>query len=130
MQPKMAGVHEFILELPGGYDSLLEERGSNLSEGQRQCIAIARALVTNPKILIFAEATSALDYESERSIQQNMQLICKGRTVIVVSHRLSAVRQADCILVMDKGRLIEAGDHDQLLQQQGTYAHLHRQQVT
>ncbi|GGC04050.1 hypothetical protein GCM10011352_32900 [Marinobacterium zhoushanense] len=125
----MAGAHDFILGLPQGYDTVLEERGSNLSGGQRQRIAIARALVTDPRILIFDEATSALDYESERIIQENMKQICRGRTVIVVAHRLSAVRQADCILVMDKGILIEAGDHQELIQQQGVYAHLHRQQA-
>jgi len=126
---RMAGAHDFILGLPQGYDTVLEERGSNLSGGQRQRIAIARALVTDPRILIFDEATSALDYESERIIQENMKQICRGRTVIVVAHRLSAVRQADCILVMDKGILIEAGDHQTLIQQQGVYAHLHRQQA-
>jgi subfamily B ATP-binding cassette protein HlyB/CyaB len=125
----MAGAHDFILGLPQGYDTVLEERGGNLSGGQRQRIAIARALVTDPRILIFDEATSALDYESERIIQENMKQICRGRTVIVVAHRLSAVRQADCILVMDRGMLIEAGDHSELMQQQGVYAHLHHQQA-
>jgi subfamily B ATP-binding cassette protein HlyB/CyaB len=126
---RMAGAHDFILGLPQGYDTVLEERGGNLSGGQRQRIAIARALVTDPRILIFDEATSALDYESERIIQENMKQICRGRTVIVVAHRLSAVRQADCILVMDRGMLIEAGDHSELMQQQGVYAHLHHQQA-
>ncbi|MBN1378178.1 MAG: type I secretion system permease/ATPase [Gammaproteobacteria bacterium] len=121
---KLAGAHEFVLELPEGYDSMVGERGSNLSGGQRQRIAIARALITNPRILIFDEATSALDYESERIIQQNMQLICKGRTVIIIAHRLSAVRNANRILVVEKGEIIEQGPHEILLQQDGYYKRL------
>ncbi|MAT64743.1 MAG: type I secretion system permease/ATPase [Gammaproteobacteria bacterium] len=122
---KLAGAHEFILELPEGYDTRIEEQGANLSGGQRQRIAIARALVTNPRILIFDEATSALDYESERVIQCNMRRICRGRTVIIIAHRLSAVRQADRIIVMEQGRITEQGTHDQLLQGEGVYARLH-----
>jgi len=121
---KMAGAHDFILELPEGYDTEVGERGGNLSGGQRQRIAIARALITNPKILIFDEATSALDYESERIIANNMRYITKGRTVFIIAHRLSAVRHADRIIVMDKGRIIEEGNHAQLLQEQGDYAKL------
>lgn len=124
---KLAGAHEFIVELPNGYDTVLEERGANLSGGQRQRIAIARALITNPRILIFDEATSALDYESERIIQNNMRAICQGRTVIVVAHRLSTVRQANRILVMEKGVLAESGSHEQLMQYGGLYANLVRQ---
>jgi subfamily B ATP-binding cassette protein HlyB/CyaB len=122
---KLAGAHEFILELKEGYDTLVGEYGSNLSGGQRQRIAIARALVTNPRILIFDEATSALDYESERIIQQNMQAICKGRTVIVIAHRLSAVRNSNRIIVMDKGQIIEQGAHHHLIKNNGVYAHLY-----
>jgi ATP-binding cassette, subfamily B, bacterial HlyB/CyaB len=126
---KMAGAHEFILELPQGYDTLIQEHGANLSGGQRQRIAIARALVTNPRILIFDEATSALDYESERIIQDNMRLICKGRTVFIIAHRLSAVRDADRILVLDHGELVEQGSHRELLANPGIYASLHRHQA-
>ncbi|SDR35914.1 ATP-binding cassette, subfamily B, HlyB/CyaB [Rhizobiales bacterium GAS113] len=121
---ELAGAHEFILELPHGYDTVLEERGSNLSGGQRQRIAIARALVTNPRILIFDEATSALDYESERAIQANMRAICRSRTVLIVAHRLSTVRQADRILVMEKGRIAEEGGHRELVSANGLYARL------
>lgn len=124
---QLAGAHDFILELQHGYDTVLEERGANLSGGQRQRIAIARALLSNPRILIFDEATSALDYESERIIQNNMRAICQGRTVLIVAHRLSTVRQADRILVMEKGRLAEQGSHDELLVQNGLYANLVRQ---
>lgn len=126
---KMAGAHEFILELPQGYDTLIQEHGSNLSGGQRQRIAIARALVTNPRILIFDEATSALDYESERVIQDNMRLICKGRTVFIIAHRLSAVRDAHRIVVLDKGEIVEEGTHAQLLERRGHYAALHQYQA-
>ncbi|PTN55930.1 type I secretion system permease/ATPase [Stenotrophomonas panacihumi] len=109
-----AGAHEFIAALPQGYDTLVEEHGTSLSGGQRQRIAIARALIGDPRILIFDEATSALDYESERVIHDNMRTIRQGRTVIVIAHRLSAVRDADRIVVMDQGRIVEQGDHHSL----------------
>ncbi len=121
---RLAGAHEFIIDLPQGYETVLEERGANLSGGQRQRIAIARALLGNPRILIFDEATSALDYESERIIQANMRAICQGRTVLIVAHRLSTVRHANRILVMDKGQLAEAGSHEALMSQGGIYAGL------
>ena len=124
----LAGVHDFILELAEGYDTIVGERGSTLSGGQRQRIAIARALVTNPRILIFDEATSALDYESERIIQQNMKEIAKGRTVLVIAHRLSTVRTADRIFTLERGRLVEDGTHDALIKTGGRYAALHRLQ--
>lgn len=124
---QLAGAHDFIIELPHGYDTVLEERGANLSGGQRQRIAIARALINDPRILIFDEATSALDYESERIIQNNMRAICHGRTVLVVAHRLSTVRNADRILVMEKGELAEEGPHDILMARGGQYANLVRQ---
>ncbi len=122
---RMAGAHDFILELPEGYDTLVGEHGSNLSGGQRQRIAIARALTVDPRILILDEATSALDYESERIIQDNMRAICRDRTVFIIAHRLSAVRQADRILVMEEGRIVEQGNHATLLQKNGRYAHLY-----
>ena len=126
---RMAGAHEFILEQPEGYDTMVEEHGTSLSGGQRQRIAIARALITNPRILIFDEATSALDYESERIIQKNMQVICENRTVIVIAHRLSAVRGADRIVVLDRGRIAEQGDHKFLIAQaNGIYSRLYRLQ--
>ncbi|NBV42742.1 type I secretion system permease/ATPase, partial [bacterium] len=112
---KLAGAHDFILELPEAYGTIVAEQGSSLSGGQRQRIAIARALITNPKILIFDEATSALDYESESIIQKNMKPICNGRTVIVIAHRLSAVRDCNRIVVMDRGEIVEIGSHDELL---------------
>ncbi|MCW8177421.1 type I secretion system permease/ATPase [Verminephrobacter aporrectodeae] len=128
---RLAGAHDFISELPEGYDTLVGEQGGSLSGGQRQRIAIARALFTNPRILILDEATSALDYESEAIIQHNMVPICAGRTVLIIAHRLSAVRHAHRILVMDKGCIVQTGTHDALLQrQQGLYAHLWRMQDT
>ncbi|MGL4407501.1 type I secretion system permease/ATPase [Zoogloea sp.] len=126
---RLAGAHEFIAELPEGYDTAVGEHGSTLSGGQRQRIAIARALMTNPRILIFDEATSALDYESERIIQNNMQAICRGRTVIIIAHRLSAVRNANRIIVMDRGQIVESGSHAELLKHEaGHYARLYRLQ--
>lgn len=120
----LAGADEFIAKLPDGYDTLVGERGSSLSGGQRQRIAIARALLTNPRILIFDEATSALDYQSERIIQANLGRISAGRTVFMVAHRLSAIRHADIILVMDDGQVAERGNHEELLAQGGIYASL------
>ncbi len=126
---KLAGAHDFILQLPQGYDTVIVERGANLSGGQRQRIAIARALVTNPRILILDEATSALDYESERIIQDNMRKIAQGRTVLVIAHRLSTVRRADRIITLDHGRLVEDGNHEELIRVNGRYANLHRLQA-
>jgi len=122
---KLAGADEFITRLPQGYDSMIEERGANLSGGQRQRIAIARALATNPPILILDEATSALDYESERVIQANMGQIASGRTVIIIAHRLAAIRPCSRIVGMKDGRIAEVGSHDELLgRPDGLYSRL------
>ncbi len=126
---RLAGAHDFITEFPNGYDTIIEERGSSLSGGQRQRIAIARALVNNPRILIFDEATSALDYESERIIQQNMASICKGRTVFMIAHRLSTVRECDQIITIEKGEITETGTHEELLKRGGRYAYLWNSQT-
>ncbi|HEY1941251.1 MAG TPA: type I secretion system permease/ATPase [Roseiarcus sp.] len=123
---RLAGAHEFILGLPEGYETIIGERGASLSGGQRQRIAIARALVTGPRILIFDEATSALDYESEAAILRNMAAIAEGRTVLIVAHRLSTVRMAHRIIVMEEGRIVEEGAHEQLLKLNRRYAKLWR----
>ncbi|MFZ4652369.1 MAG: type I secretion system permease/ATPase, partial [Rubrivivax sp.] len=126
---RLAGAHDFITELPQGYDTPLGEQGTGLSGGQRQRVAIARALFSNPRILILDEATSALDYESEAIVQRNMASICKGRTVIIIAHRLSAVRHAHRIVSMEAGRVAEAGTHEELLAAGGLYARLWSMQV-
>ncbi len=126
---ELAGAHDFVLELPQGYDTVVGERGASLSVGSASEIAIARALVTDPRILIFDEATSALDYESERIIQTNMRRIAKGRTVLVIAHRLSAVRHADRIVTIERGRIVEDGSHEDLIRKSGRYADLHRMQA-
>lgn len=125
---RLAGAHDFILQLPEGYDTVVGEQGSNLSGGQRQRLAIARALATNPRILIFDEATSALDYESEQIIQENMQAIARGRTVIIIAHRLSALKTADRIVVIDEGRVVEEGSHTALLNAGRYYAGMYASQ--
>jgi len=126
---QMAGAHEFVVRLPQGYDTPIEERGTNLSGGQRQRLAIARALVTSPRILILDEATSALDAESEEIIQANLKAMSQGRTVVIIAHRLSAVRQCDHIIALEAGRIVERGSHEQLLRAGGRYADLHRRQT-
>ena len=126
---QLACAHDFISQLPEGYDTLVGEQGASLSGGQRQRLAIARALFSQPRILILDEATSALDYESEAVIQRNMAAICRARTVLLITHRLSALRHAHRIAVMDAGRLVDIGTHAQLLARpQGLYAHLWRLQ--
>jgi ATP-binding cassette, subfamily B, bacterial HlyB/CyaB len=121
----LAGAHEFIIDMPTGYNTVVGEHGAGMSGGQRQRIAIARALAGNPRILIFDEATSALDPDTERVIRDQMPTICQGRTVIIISHRISSVRNADRILAMEKGRIVEAGAHRELMGRPGGYyAHL------
>lgn len=126
----LAGAHDFIVALPEGYDTIVGEHGAGLSGGQRQRVAIARALITEPRILILDEATSALDYESEHAVMRNMQAICKGRTVLIIAHRLSTVRHADRIVVVEKGRIVESGSHAELVDRPGgAYQRLHTLQA-
>ncbi|EFM7243650.1 enterohemolysin T1SS ABC transporter permease/ATPase EhxB, partial [Escherichia coli] len=127
---RLAGAHDFIRELKEGYNTIVGEQGVGLSGGQRQRIAIARALVTNPRILIFDEATSALDYESENIIMKNMSRICKNRTVIIIAHRLSTVKNANRIIVMDNGFISEDGTHKELISKKDSlYAYLYQLQA-
>lgn len=125
---KLAGADEFIEQLPHGYETFVGERGSLLSGGQRQRIAIARALISDPRVLIFDEATSALDYESENIIMSNIEPISRGRTMLMIAHRLSTVRDCDAIVVIEKGRIIEAGSHDELIKRNGAYYRLYQAQ--
>ena len=125
---KIAEAHEFIVQLPDGYMTIVGERGQKLSGGQRQRIAIARAVLKNPPILILDEATSAVDNETEAAIQRSLERITKNRTTIAIAHRLSTVRNADCIFVMDEGIVVESGQHEQLVEQDGVYASLWRVQ--
>ena len=126
---KLSGADEFIERLPQGYDTVLEEGGSNLSGGQRQRLAIARTLLPQPRILILDEAASALDPESEAIFLDNLAQIAKGRTVIIVSHRMSTLTGADAIVVMQRGRIVDAGKHAELLPRCEIYANLWRQQT-
>jgi ATP-binding cassette subfamily B protein len=126
---RLAGADEFIQQLPMGYETQIGEGGGMLSGGQRQRLVIARALLGNPQLLIFDEATSSLDAETERIIQNNLKTILKGRTSLIIAHRLSTVRNADLILVLDKGILIESGTHDELIAQKGHYYYLNQQQL-
>ena len=123
-----AKANSFIERLPDGYDTLLDEAGSNLSEGQRQLLAIARAVLADPKILILDEATSSVDTRTEMHIQQAMVALMKNRTSLIIAHRLSTIRDADVIVVVKNGVIAEAGDHDTLLAKKGEYAKLYQNQ--
>ena len=122
---KLAHAHSFILRLPQGYDTVIGESGGSLSQGQRQLIAIARAAVADPPVMILDEATSSIDTHTEALVQAGMDALMKGRTVFVIAHRLSTVRNSDCIMVLDHGRIIERGTHDDLIAQRGTYYQLY-----
>ena len=122
---KLANAHPFIKHLPQGYDTVLTADGANLSQGQRQLLAIARAAVANPPVLILDEATSSIDTRTEALIEKGMDRLMRGRTVFVIAHRLSTVRNSNAILVLEHGEVIERGDHDDLLAQQGKYYQLY-----
>ncbi|MRR09312.1 ATP-binding cassette domain-containing protein, partial [bacterium] len=126
---RAAHAHEFILRLPHGYDSLVGERGQALSGGERQRISIARALLIDPRILILDEATSAVDTETELEIQSALDNLIRGRTTIAIAHRLSTLRKADRLVVMDRGQVVETGQHDELIERQGAYYRLYTAQT-
>ena len=122
---KIANADSFIRRLPNGYETWLESDGSNLSQGQRQLIAIARAAISQPPVLVMDEATSSIDTRTEKLIEKGMDALMKDRTVFVIAHRLSTVRNSDAILVLEQGEVIERGNHEELLEQQGKYYQLH-----
>lgn len=125
---KKANAHRFIRRLPKGYDTLLEEAGENLSQGQKQLLTIARVMLMNPSLLILDEATSNIDTRTEVHIQQAFLKMMEGRTSFIIAHRLSTIRDADVILVMEKGSIVESGKHEELLEKNGMYAKLFRSQ--
>jgi ATP-binding cassette subfamily B protein len=122
---KLANAHDFITRLPDGYETMLTGNGASLSQGQRQLIAIARAAVADPPAMILDEATSSIDTRTEALVQKGMDALMHGRTTFVIAHRLSTVRNADCIMVLDNGRIIERGSHNELIAQKGTYYQLY-----
>jgi ATP-binding cassette subfamily B protein len=126
---RAAHAHDFILRLPQGYDSLVGERGQALSGGERQRISIARALLIDPRILILDEATSAVDTETEMEIQAALENLIRGRTTIAIAHRLSTLRKADRLVVLDRGQIVEIGNHDTLMEKQGAYFRLYEAQT-
>ena len=125
---RMSGCTEMIRRLPEGYDTMLAEGGSNLSQGQRQLLSICRAFLASPRILILDEATSSVDTRTEKSIQDAMVNLMKDRTSLIIAHRLSTIQDADLIVVMDRGRIVETGRHEELLRQQGRYYELYMTQ--
>ena len=125
---RLANAHDFIMDLPSGYSTPVGERGASLSGGQRQRVAIARTLLSKPKLLVMDEATSALDYETERKVFDNLLSNLNDRTVFFITHRLSTIRQADMIVMLHEGAVVEVGTHDELMTQRGRYYALYRQQ--
>ena len=125
---KAVNAHEFIMELENGYETEISERGSRLSIGQRQLLAFARTMVSNPRILILDEATSSIDTHTERLVQQGIEKLLKGRTSFVIAHRLSTIRKADRIFVIDQKNIIEQGSHEELMQKKGAYYQLYESQ--
>ena len=126
---RAAHAHEFILRLPQGYDSLVGERGQGLSGGERQRVSIARALLIDPRMLILDEATSSVDTETEKEIQKALDNLVRGRTTIAIAHRLSTLRRADRLVVLDRGRIVETGSHDELMARVGAYHRLYEAQA-
>ena len=122
---KLAGADDFITRLPNGYQTMLAENGSNLSQGQRQLLSIARVAVANPPVMILDEATSSIDTRTEAIIQKGMDALMEGRTTFVIAHRLSTVKNADVIIVLDHGQIIERGSHQELIEQKGQYYQLY-----